>query len=130
MYLTLNHHRFRNIQMTVDLGESSGIAVECSFSFDLNYNDEYSACETVMVFRVISKDHPEAFGITLEGIGQFSCEGIDSDDTKRVAHVRAYELLFPYYQGMIARLTVDAGLPPLMIAMEKMKESAVQIRQD
>ena len=39
----------------------------------------------------------------------------------------AYTLLFPYVQNIVARLTVDAGLPPLMISLAKMNPNNVKL---
>ena len=36
-------------------------------------------------------------------------------------------MLFPYVQNMIAKLTVDAGLPPLMIQMSKLNPDNIKI---
>lgn len=125
VYLTLQRQRFKTIQMNVDLKENAEIEIESTFSFHINYNEDNSACTAELKQMLRHKSDPEQLSILVETNGQFECEGIVSDDTKKEAHVMAYNLLFPYVQNLIARLTVDAGLPPLMIRSSKMEPKDV-----
>ena len=127
VYLTLQNQSFRNIQMKVDLKENTEIEIESKFSFNINYNEDDTVCIAEIKQILQHKTDPEQLEIIVEGSGQFTCEGIVSDETKREAHIMAYTLLFPYVQHLIARLTVDAGLPPLMISMTKMDPQQVNI---
>lgn len=127
VYLTLQHQSFKNIQMKVDLKENTEIEIESTFSFNVGYNDDNSVCVAELKQVLQHKADPEQLSIVVEGKGQFVCEGIVSDEAKKEAHVMAYTLLFPYIQHLIARLTVDAGLPPLMINLTKMDPESVNI---
>ena len=113
--------------MKVDLKADTEIELESTFSFNVNYNDDNSGCIAEISQIVRQKSNPDEFNIVVEGKGQFICEGILSDETKKEAHVMAYTLLFPYIQNMIARLVVDAGLPPLMLEMAKMSPDDIEI---
>lgn len=129
VYLSLQRQRFHTIQMNVDLIENTEIEVESSFSFHVNYNEDRSACVAELKQALRDKSNPEQLNILVGISGQFECEGVVSDDAKREAHVMAYFMLFPYVQNMIARLTVDAGLPPLMIRPEKMEPKDITLTE-
>ena len=113
--------------MTIDFKENVEIELENKFSFSVNYNDDNSACLAILQHDLNHKNDPEKFHISVEGIAQFSCEGVNSDDAKKEAHMMAYSILFPYVQRMIRNLSTDAGLPPLIIPMAKMKAENVQL---
>ncbi len=130
VYLSLQRHNFRSIQMEVDLKTDNEIELESTFSFNVNYNDDDSGCIAELKQTVQQKSNPAEFNIVVDCRGQFVCEGIVSDETKKEAHVMAYALLFPYVQNMIARLVVDAGLPPLMLGMAKMDIDDISITKN
>ncbi len=127
VYLTLQHQSFKNIQMNVDIKEDSEIELESTFSFGISYNEDNTACIAKLQQVLRHKNDPEELSILVEERGHFLCEGITSDEAKKEAHVMAYTQLFPYIQSIIARLTVDAGLPPLMINMERLNPEDVEI---
>lgn len=127
VYLTLQHQSFKSIQMNVDIKENSEIELESTFSFGISYNDDNTACIAELKQVLQHKNNPEELSISVEERGHFLCEGVNSDETKREAHVMAYTQLFPYIQSLISRLTVDAGLPPLMINMEKLNPADIEV---
>lgn len=127
VYLTLQHQSFKSIQMNVDIKENSEIELESTFSFGISYNDDNTACIAELKQVLQHKNNPEELSISVEERGRFLCEGVNSDETKREAHVMAYTQLFPYIQSLISRLTVDAGLPPLMINMEKLNPADIEV---
>ena len=127
VYLSLQRQSFKNIQLRVDLKKNTEIEIESTFAFNVNYNEDNTVCIAELKQLLNHKADPEQFSISVEGIGQFACEGIVSDETKKQAHVMAYTLLFPYVQNIVARLTVDAGLPPLMINLAKMDPKDIEL---
>lgn len=127
VYLTLQHQHFKNIQMSVDIKENSEIELDSTFSFNISYNEDNTACIAELKQVLQHKVDPREMSIVVEGNAHFICEGIDSDDAKKEAHIIAYTQFFPYVQNLIARLTMDAGLPPLMINSVRMRVDEVAI---
>lgn len=125
--LTLTNQVFKNINLTIDIKENSNVELNNTFSFNVNYNQENTTCVAVLKQQLTHKEGAEKFSILVEGIGQFVCEGIVSEETKKEAHVLAYNMLFPYVQNKIRDLAIDAGMPPLIIPITKMSVSDVQI---
>ncbi len=105
--------------MKVDLKTDTEIELESAYSFNVNYYNNNSTCIAELSQKVRQKSNPDEFNIVVDCRGQFVCEGIVSDDTKKEAHVMTYTLLFPYVQNMIAHLVMEAGLPPLILGMAK-----------
>lgn len=130
VYLSLQHHSFTNIHMNVELKPDTEIELEVGYSFNLNYNDDNSGCIAVLKQSVKEKNNPGEFDIVVDCKGQFVCEGIVSDETKKEAHVKAYALLFPYVQSMVAHLAVEAGLPPLMLGMAKIDVDDIKLSEN
>lgn len=130
VYLSLQRKNFTAIQMKVDLKSDTEIELESTFSFNVNYNDNNSGCIAELKQKVLQKSNTDQFNIIVDCRGQFVCEGIVSDETKKEAHVMAYTLLFPYVQNMIASLVMEAGLPPLMLDMAKMDPNNITITKN
>lgn len=127
VYLSLQHQNFTSIQMKVDLKADTEVELESSFSFNVNYNDDNTGCIAELIQKVSQKSNPDEFNIVVDCRGQFVCEGIISNEAKKEAHIAAYSLLFPYVQNMIARLVMEAGLPPLMLGMAKIDTDDVAV---
>lgn len=127
MFLALKQQIFKKIHMEVDIKENKDLELESRFSFQINYNEDNSTCIAHLHQEVRNRGTSNEFSVLVEGLGYFLCEGIETDDDKRNAHVQAYMLLFPYVQNMIAQLSKDAGLPPFMIDMAKMKPEDVEL---
>ena len=125
MFLSLKQIVFKEIHMEVDIIENKELELESKFLFNVNYNDDNSSCIARLRQEVVSKKNTKEFNITVEALGNFNCEGIETGDDKKRAHVHSYILVFPYVQNMIAQLANHAGLPPFMVDMAKMREEDV-----
>ncbi len=121
MFLSLKQVVFKEIHMEVDIRENKELELENKFSFDVNYNNDNSLCIAHLRQEVASKNNTKEFNIIVDALGNFICEGIETEVDKKGAHIQSYLLLFPYVQNMIAQLANHAGLPPFMIDMAKMR---------
>lgn len=129
LYLTLQSQAFKNIHMLVNFPNDIEVKLKGIQDFKVQYGDNNSECVAKLMYGLEYTD-PTQFELSVECHGRFICEGIVDEDSKKAAHIKAYELLFPYVQNKIAQLTVDAGMPPIFIKMEKMEASQVQILDD
>lgn len=127
VFLNLQQQSVKEIDMRVDVQRDSEFSVDNTFSFHVSYGDDNASCVSQLRQEIELQDNPSAFRIKVEFIGTYSCEGIETEDDKKEAHVQAYMLLFPYVQRMIAQLTMEAGLPPLTLAMAKLTPEDVQL---
>ncbi|MBR2490791.1 MAG: protein-export chaperone SecB [Ruminiclostridium sp.] len=127
VYLSLKQQVFKEILLSVDVKEDATLELESTFSFNVSYNEDNSLCIAKLRQEVRSNSASQLFNIVVEGIGHFVCEGINTDEDKKQAHVNAYALLFPYVQSKIADLSRDAGAQAVMIDMAKMRIEDVKI---
>lgn len=125
--LNLERWMFKDIQLHIDMEENMEVELESEFSMNLNYNEDNTICIAEIIQEVAYKKKPSVFQIKIIGVGHFSCEGLNSDEDKKQAHVIAYNFLFPYVQSMISNLTVNAGFPPLMIRRAKMDPKDIKL---
>lgn len=124
--VNLEERLIPEVQLRVSPAKDGEFRVNNSYNFRMDYADDNSRCVATLIHTSASED-ASALYIRVEMRGFFACEGIDSDDDKRVAHVLAYQALFPHMQAFIRTLTCDAGLPPLMVSYAPPTADSVQI---
>lgn len=89
----------------------SKIQLENKFQFNVKYAANNS-CLAEMNVKVSDKENREKFfvDLTLRGIFTFPAESKKED-----VHVEAFKTLFPYARTYISTLTLNAGIPPIII---------------
>ncbi len=125
--LMLKKQAVREMHFVLNLTEDSRIEMENTLNFSVDYMDNNQRC--VAKFRQIAKE--KAFtprlSIEVEMRGFFVCEGIFTDDDKRQAHVQAYDALFPYMQAIFSQITMNAGLPAMMLEKVRLDPRSVNV---
>lgn len=104
--------------------------VEARYGFDVAYNGDRSECQATFQQEGRAVGAPEQFYFEVTMLGIFACEGIQTDEDKRQAHVLAYQLLFPHMQAFIRTLTTQSGMAPLMLAPAPPKKENIQFSKD
>ena len=91
----------------------SGVCIE--FENKYSYNVKYSpgnTCVGEFTVEVNDKSNRDKFHIKAVILGVFT---YDPEVKKELIHVETYKELFPYARAMISSLTVNAGIPPVII---------------
>lgn len=101
-----------------------GVKIRHSFDFRVKYSEDKSRC-VARLTQTEAAENTNQFFLKVEMRGFFRCEGIQTDDDRRSAHVCAYRLLFPHMQAFVRELTTASGMPPLMVAQAPMDASEV-----
>ncbi len=127
VFLKLQQQAFRKVDMVVNIGAQSDMELESSFSFSMDYNEDNSQCAARLNYDIHLKEAPEKLKVIVECLGVYACQGIETEADKKQAHVQAYNLLFPYVQGMIAHMMVSAGMPALMVEMMQLDPGDIVI---
>ena len=115
LMLKLINQHFETIELRRNITTEQTLELENRYDFYVKYSDDFKHCLATLICEVRSKDNPEVFYIKLVNVGEFECAGIESDDTKKEAHIECNKILFPYSQYMVSNLSVRAGLPPVFI---------------
>jgi preprotein translocase subunit SecB len=110
-----------------NMDESGEIEIECSYTFEVSYIEEKKKMVVNFEQKAINNAAPEKLSITIKLTGYFSYDNIETDDDRKVAHVLAYQQLFPYAQSIASFLTTTSGAPPLLIPMLKQKPEELVI---
>lgn len=85
------------------------------FENKYSYNVKYSAnntCVGEFTVEVNDKANKDKFHIKAVVLGVFT---YNPEAKKEVIHVETYKELFPYVRTMISSLTVNAGIPPVIL---------------
>lgn len=126
MTLTLQHQLVTNVQFQTNFSKGGSFSVRNNYRFRVDYLGDGTQCKATLEQRSVAKDGSEIFSLTVEMLGLFNCEELSTQEDKRQAHIRAYELLFPHMQAFIRGLTVQSGLAPLLVSPDPPKEEEVE----
>ena len=87
------------------------IEFENKYTYNVKYNHN-NLCMGEFTVEVFDKNNKEKFHIKAVMCGIFS---YNPEVKKEVLHVETFKEIFPYARTMISSLTVNAGLPPVII---------------
>lgn len=87
------------------------IEFETKYTYNVKYNTQ-NLCMGEFSVEIFDKNNKEKFSIKAVMCGIFSYK---PDVKKEVLHVETFKEMFPYARTMISSLTVNAGLPPVII---------------
>lgn len=106
--------------------KSDAFQVNHDYNFRLDYNGDNSNCIAELIQTSTAQDGEELFKLSVTMRGFFRCEGIEDNDDKIAAHILAYQLLFPHMQAFIRSLTVEVGLPPMVLLPQPPDPNLIQ----
>ena len=104
---------FRATEIEFVNKHDNGTRIE--FENKYTYNVKYSKnnlCMGEFTVEIFDKNNKDKFRIKAVMCGIFSYK---PDVKKEVLHVETFKEIFPYARTMISSLTVNAGLPPVVI---------------
>lgn len=85
------------------------------FENKYSYNVKYSAnntCVGEFTVEVNDKENKDKFHIKAVVLGVFT---YNPETKKEIIHVESFKELFPFVRSMISSLTVNAGIPPVIL---------------
>lgn len=127
--LQLKRVLYKKINSLFESGDNGELQIETNFTTNVNYCKENKTCLATMTNHTVAKDHPELLDVSVEIIGIFVFEEIETEEDKREAHIQMYSFLFPYIQSIVADLSIKAGFPPLLLEMPCLELSEVNISE-
>ena len=87
------------------------IEFENKYSYNVKYSPN-NTCVGEFTVEVNDKANKDKFHIKAVVLGIFT---YNPEAKKEVIHVESYKELFPYVRSMISSLTVNAGIPPVIL---------------
>lgn len=128
MFIDLKHQTLKELNFSVNVPDNDEIHLESQYSFNTDYDEDRTHCVATLILETHDIQKNNKFNISIKLVGFFECEGVSDNRTKQEAHIQAYTLLFPYAQSIIANLTMNAGLPPLMIPRDNIAIDNVSVQ--
>ncbi len=125
-FLILEERLIPDVSFHADI-KSPSTQVSPSYQFRLSYDVDNTHCMAELTQTVSTKEDPGIFNLEVMMRGFFRCENIESQEDKQLAHIMAYNLLFPHMQAFLRSFTSDVGLPPLMIIPEPPAPSTIEL---
>ena len=87
------------------------IEFENKYSYNVKYSPN-NTCIGEFTVEIKDKADKDKFHIKAVVLGIFT---YNPESQKEIIHVETYKELFPYVRTMISSLTVNAGIPPVII---------------
>ncbi len=87
------------------------IEFENKYSYNVKYSPN-NTCIGEFTVEVNDKANKEKFHIKAVVLGIFT---YNPETKKEIIHVESFKELFPYVRSMISSLTVNAGIPPVIL---------------
>lgn len=125
--LQMVRNSFNEIHSSVKLEKGSKVNLQSTTNFSVRMSGDNKRCLAIITQNVFCPENPEQFEINLCGEAEYVCEGIESDDEKKEAHLLAQTMFFPYVQNMVRDLSINAGLNPLIIECPIMGKDEVKL---
>ena len=103
---TLMNQKVREIHFNNDLERKHGTnrQLGSSFSFQVNYSPDGERCVAKLYHSLKDKEDEKLFFLSVEMLGVFKCEGVESEEDKKQIHTQCYDQLFPYMQSEVSHL--------------------------
>lgn len=99
-----------------NLEESGEVRLSDKMEFSVEFEPENSMAVAVLAQYLEMEDSNKFYmELVLEGI--FHVEGMKSKKLQEEAHLRCYDILFPYADQIIRMLSIESGL--MEVAVEK-----------
>ena len=103
-------YKISRLNMTNNLSKSGALQLENTTGFHIKYGQGNESAVAVLDICVNHRKNHALFCIDLEIQAEFRLSGIESIETKKMAHIRCYNDTFPYASQIMAYLAVNSGI--------------------
>lgn len=111
------------------LQQQGQIQLESSFTFNVNFAKDGKRCIARIYQSVKDNQGGEQLFASADLVGAFACEGVNSEEDKKLVHTQCYDQLFPYVQTTIQNLMHASGLPGFQLRKAVINAERVQVGQ-
>jgi len=120
-------YRINRLDMVNNLGMdvSGTVGIVETSDFYIDYKGDIAV--TTLTGYLEMEDCGNQFHIDLKVEGYFFIKGITSNKIKKEAHVKCYDILFPYADQIVRMLSVSCGILGLRMSKKPMEPEDVHI---
>ncbi|HBI61378.1 MAG TPA: hypothetical protein DDY31_09230 [Lachnospiraceae bacterium] len=125
-------YKIVKLRVNNNIPESAMLELESMVGFNVKYESNNGAAVAVLTVSVNHRNDPDLLCIELEIQGGFSMNGINDMDSKKEAHVKCYDELFPCANQIMTYLAINSGMQGFMLKKPPMEFANVNfgIRPD
>lgn len=109
--IQLKAYRIEELAFVNKLPVNTKIELSNKYSYNVGYS-KINTCRGEFKAEICDKNNPDKFNIKITLIGVFVTP---AEMEKEKLHVATYDAIFPYVRAAVSNLTVNAGIPPIMI---------------
>lgn len=122
--------KLEEVHFTNKLQQKGQIQLETSFNFNVNFAKDGSRCVARIYQSIKDKDGGEQLFASVDLVGAFACEGIVTEEDKKIVHAQCYDQLFPYVQSTVQNLMQSSGIPGFQLRKAIINTDRVQVGQN
>lgn len=127
--ISLLQQRTREIHLRNEIKKMGQLQLKSNFNFNVKYAPNHQNCVATIYQSFEDKSEQQAFSVSVTLEGVFSCQGVESEEDKKAAHVQAYDALFPYLQSAVGQLFATTGIPGFMVKKMQLDQERVVLAQ-
>lgn len=109
--IQLKAYRIEELNFVNKLPVNTKIELTNKYSYNAGYS-KINTCRGEFKAEIFDKNNPDKFSIKITLIGVFI---IPAEMEKEKLHVATYDAIFPYVRTAVSNLTVNVGIPPIII---------------
>lgn len=109
------------------LEQSGQIKLQSGFNFNVNFANDGKRCIAHIYQSIKDPDGGEKLFVSVDMIGAFSCQGVETDEDKKQVHAQCYDQLFPYVQSTTNSLMAASGIPGFQLRKATINTDHVQV---
>ena len=118
-------HKISSLNMRNALEGSGELEIKRNSDFDVTYKFESGIAVATLAECLRTDDDLNNFYIDLTLEGVFHITGVKSEASKKKAHIKCYDDLFPYAAQIISQLTMNSGMGG--VVLEKRTNQSVSV---
>ena len=122
----MNGYKVSELDFVNKAENGTRLSLQTTYSFNVRYTADSKKCLATLEVKVADKEKADVFSIRMILNGSFDV--LSDDVPKEKLHVEAYKMLFPFASSIVSTVSVNAGIPPIIIAeMDIEKQSIYRI---
>jgi len=97
-------------------GAKANMDIDFGHSIAVRNNEAQVSVKCVLFRKAKKEEKPFHLEVQMTGIFQFQTE-LEGEELKNILKQQAINILFPYLRALISNITVNAGLPPVILPL-------------
>lgn len=103
--------KVQEVHFVNKISKEGQIQLDSGFSFNVNFAPDGKRCVAKLYQSIKDKEDGEELFLSVDMVGAFACENVETEDDKKLVHAQCYDQLFPYIQSMVQTLMQASGIP-------------------